>query len=304
MKVFCLLGPTASGKTELALSLAEDFPLEIVSVDSALVYRGMNIGSAKPSPAILECYPHHLIDIREPSEPYSAADFAEDASSIIEEICARGKLPFLVGGTPLYFQALEQGLSTMPKAQPEIRQNLQNILAQKGLAVLYERLAKVDPHSAQKISMNDPQRILRALEIYEATGQTLSSFWEQAPKTAPPYKFVNLGILPLDRAALHARIAERFDRMLAQGFLEEVKSLMARPDFDAHLPAFKSVGYRQAIEHLQGLTDFASFRERGLAATRQLAKRQMTWLRHWPGLVVFEEAGGALRYLQNVLNKL
>jgi tRNA dimethylallyltransferase len=274
-----LAGPTASGKSAIAMALAERVPLEIVSVDSALVYRGMDIGSAKPSAAERAAVPHHLIDLLDPREAYSAAQFATDATKLIGEINARGKLPLLVGGTMLYFKILSDGLDALPAADPALRAKLQAEAFARGWPALHAELARVDPASAARLPPTDAQRIGRALEVFRATGRTLSSF-HTAPRSAQAPALIALE--PQSRAWLHERIAARFDAMLAQGFLDEVRALRARPDLHAELPSMRCVGYRQAWEALAELAGdslYAAVRERGIAATRQLAKRQLTWLR-------------------------
>ncbi|SFS03836.1 tRNA dimethylallyltransferase [Dyella sp. OK004] len=274
-----LMGPTASGKTALACALSERFPVELVSVDSALVYRGMNIGTAKPDAATLARYPHALIDIRDPAEPYSAADFRIDALAAMQAITARGRVPLLVGGTGLYFRALHRGLSSLPEADASIRERLTGEASTLGWSALHERLRQHDPAAAARIGSNDAQRIQRALEVIELTGRPLSEQQQGGNGERFPWRVLKLALLPTDRAPLHARIADRFDAMLAQGFLDEVRRLRARGDLHADLPAIRAVGYRQAWEHLDGLTGTAEFRDRGVFATRQLAKRQITWLR-------------------------
>ena len=274
-----LMGPTASGKTALACALSERFPVELVSVDSALVYRGMDIGTAKPDAATLARYPHRLIDIRDPAEPYSAADFRGDAMEAMQEITARGRVPLLVGGTGLYFRALQQGLSRLPEADPAIRERLSAEAAQAGWPSLHARLQRLDPAAAVRIGPNDAQRIQRALEVIELTGRPLSEQQQGGSGERFAWRVLKLALLPGDRAPLHARIAERFDAMLAAGFLDEVRTLRERKDLHADLPAIRAVGYRQAWEHLDGQTDAAEFRDKGVFATRQLAKRQITWLR-------------------------
>ena len=273
-----LLGPTASGKSALSLELAKQFDVEIISIDSALVYRGMDIGSAKPTPEELAIVPHHLIDIRDIGEPYSAADFVADALRLIAEIRARGRFPLIVGGTMLYAKALREGLNDMPTTSPEVRAEVLAEGETLGWPAMHEKLMSVDPETAQRLAPNDKQRIGRALEVYRMTGKPLSSF-HQRTAVKPMLPVVTVGLMPSDRAKLHARIAERFDAMLAAGFLEEVERLMKRSDFDPESPAMRAVGYRQAIDYLQGRTTREAFREAGIAATRQLAKRQMTWLR-------------------------
>jgi tRNA dimethylallyltransferase len=272
-----LLGPTACGKSALALRLAREIPLEIVSVDSAQVYRGLDIGTAKPSAAERAEVPHHLIDLRDPSEPYSAADFVRDAVRAIGEINARDRLPLVVGGTMLYAKALRQGLSRLPPADPELRARLEARAKELGWPALHAELARLDPATAARLPPNDSQRIQRALEVIELTGVPLSQL-QNAPQK-PPLRLATIALLPEDRAELHRRIEQRFDAMLAAGFLDEVRALMARADLHPDLPALRSVGYRQAWQHLLGGTTFDEFRATGIAATRQLAKRQMTWLR-------------------------
>ena len=287
-----LAGPTASGKTATALALARRLPIEIVSVDSALVYRGMDIGTAKPSPAERAQVPHHLLDIRDPADSYSAADFAIDAARCIRDIASRGALPLLVGGTMLYFKALFEGLSSLPPADPAVRARLDAQAQAQGWPALHAQLAEVDPLTARRLAPQDAQRIQRALEVYLVSGQTLSD-WHQATPTAdpvlrplPPALFVSLE--PGDRAWLHARIAQRFDQMLEAGLLDEVRALRARGDLSKALPSMRCVGYRQAWEWLDDTEagappDRSRLRERGIAATRQLAKRQITWLRSMQG---------------------
>lgn len=282
-----LMGPTASGKTALAVSLVERFPVEIISVDSALVYRDMNIGTAKPDAATLLRAPHHLLDIRDPTESYSAAAFCADAQRLMADITARGKVPLLVGGTMLYFRALLQGLDDLPRADPALRKKLEIEAASRGWPALHVELAQVDPVTAQRLSPNDSQRIGRALEIYQLTGKPMSALLDQA-QTALPYRVLQLALIPSDRAVLHQRIATRFDTMLAEGLLDEVEALRKTYALTSDLPAMRAVGYRQAWAYLDGAIDRAGLREQGLAATRQLAKRQLTWLRSWPDAVVLD----------------
>lgn len=274
-----LMGPTASGKTALACTLAERFPIELVSVDSALVYRGLDIGSAKPDAATLARHPHALIDIRDPAEPYSAADFRTDALAAMRAITARGHVPLLVGGTGLYFRALQQGLSALPEAHAELRAQISAEAAEIGWPQLHARLTGQDPVAATRIGPNDAQRIQRALEVIALTGRPLSELQGSQSREPFPWRVLKLALLPSDRAPLHARISERFDAMLAAGFLDEVRALKARGDLHADLPAIRAVGYRQAWQHLDGAFDAAELRDRGIFATRQLAKRQITWLR-------------------------
>ncbi len=278
-----LAGPTASGKSALALALARRWPLEIVSVDSALVYRGLDIGSAKPSAAERAAVPHHGIDLREPIEPYSAAAFVADATRAIEDIRARGRAPLLVGGTMLYFKALVDGLDPIPSADPALRREVEAEAAARGWPALYHDLERIDPVAAARLAPNDAQRIGRAIEVWRASGRPLSSFHSQ-PRGAAALPLIALE--PASRTWLHARIAARFDTMLAAGFLDEVRRLRATPGVHAALPAMRAVGYRQAWEALdeglEGDALRARVRERGIAATRQLAKRQLTWLRSMP----------------------
>jgi len=274
-----LMGPTASGKTALACELSERFPLDLISVDSALVYRGMDIGTAKPDATTLARYPHALVDIRDPAQPYSAADFRADALPVMQRISAQGRVPLLVGGTGLYFRALQQGLSDLPEADPATRARLVAEAQQLGWSAMHARLAALDPAAAARIGSNDVQRLQRALEVIELTGRPLSELQRGSAATHFPWRVLKLALLPADRRVLHERIARRFDAMLAEGFLDEVRALRARGDLHADLPAIRAVGYRQAWEHLDGRTDAAMFRDRAVYATRQLAKRQITWLR-------------------------
>ena len=279
--VIAIYGPTASGKTALSLALCEQLDCEIISVDSALIYRGMNIGTAKPSAEEQAQVPHHLLDIRDPSETYSAADFQKDASALIEDIQQRGKVPLLVGGTMLYFKALLEGLSQLPESDAEVRKKLTGELHEKGLTKLHNQLQQVDPVSAERIHPNDPQRILRALEVYELSGKSLTELTKErhGQLDKPIYQFA---VAPAERHVLHKRIEQRFDQMLTQPFEDEVKELFARPDLHPDLPSIRSVGYRQMWQYLAGEFNYDEMRERGIIATRQLAKRQMTWLRSWP----------------------
>ncbi len=284
----CIAGPTASGKTAAAMAIAQRHAVEIISVDSALVYRGMDIGTAKPTPDELAAVPHHLIDIRDPLQAYSAAEFVADAQRLIDEISARGKLPLLVGGTMLYFKALFDGLDDMPKADAAVRAVLADEAAAQGWPALHAELARVDPATAARLAPNDSQRISRALEVFRVSGQPLSFFHAQgaAKKSAANSGDVTAPVLvslePQDRAWLHERIAQRFDAMLASGFIAEVKALRARGDLNSDLPSMRCVGYRQAWEALDGAYPMSELRDKGIFATRQLAKRQITWLRSMP----------------------
>ena len=294
-----LAGPTASGKTAAALAIAERYPVEIISVDSALVYRGMDIGTAKPSACELAAVPHHLINIRDPLQAYSAAEFVHDAQQLIADISARGKLPLLVGGTMLYFKALFDGLDHMPKADPAVRAALLLEASAHGWPAMHQQLAQVDPVTAARLAPLDSQRISRALEVFRLTGQPLSFFHQRsahktiADSARPACANALISLEPQDRAWLHARIAQRFDAMLAAGFIDEVKALRARGDLMPDLPSMRCVGYRQAWESLEALEadglggdfsgkDFNTLRDKGIFATRQLAKRQITWLRSMP----------------------
>jgi len=283
-----IMGPTASGKTGLALELARHFPCEIISVDSALVYRGMDIGTAKPSTEELAAVPHHLIDVIDPAESYSAARFREDALRLMGEITGRGKLPLLVGGTMLYYRALEQGLSDLPEADVRLRKALEEQMEKQGLEALHQRLKKVDPESASRIKPTDPQRILRALEVYELTGSPLSEHYAKQERDPLPYRVLRIALIPSDRGLLHQRIEKRFDQMLQQGFVDEVRHLYTRGDLDDSMPAIRAVGYRQVWQYLEGEWDYDTMRHKGIVATRQLAKRQLTWLRSTEGLEIYD----------------
>lgn len=271
------MGPTASGKTALACMLADRFPVGLVSVDSALVYRGLDIGAAKPDAASQRRYPHRLIDIREPSQAYSAAEFRSDARAAMDALAEAGRVPLLVGGTMLYFHALQRGLSDLPEADPAVRARLAAEAERVGWPVLHARLAERDPAAAARIRATDPQRIQRALEVIELSGRPLSA-QQGGLRERLPWRVLKLALVP-ERPVLHARIAERFDAMLEAGFLDEVRQLRARGDLTADSTAMRAVGYRQAWEYLDGLGDAPTMRERAIFATRQLAKRQITWLR-------------------------
>lgn len=273
------MGPTASGKTAVGAALVKRFPFEIISVDSALVYRGMDIGTARPDAGLLQAAPHRLIDIRDPDVPYSAAEFREDALREMADITAQGNIPLLVGGTMLYFRALEQGLSAMPPADPEVRAALGQELQEQGLAALYQRLQQVDPVAAARIHSNDPQRIQRALEVFELTGQPLSDFHEQGREPPLPYRLIKIILAPEDRVRMQQRIELRFREMLDAGFVDEVRALLERSDPDADLPALRAVGYRQVRAFLVGSLSYDEMVNQAIVATRQYAKRQLTWLR-------------------------
>lgn len=298
-----LMGPTASGKTGLALQLATKMPCEIISVDSALIYRGMDIGTAKPTAEELAIVPHHLIDIKDPAESYSAADFRNDALTLMQQISAKGKIPLLVGGTMLYYKALLEGLSPLPQANAEVRAQIEKQAQQIGWQGLHQQLAVIDPQSAQRIHPNDPQRINRALEVYYLTGKSLTELTEQKGEPLP-YRLLQFAIAPQERAVLHQRIELRFQQMLAHGFQQEVEKLFARKDLHLNLPSIRCVGYRQMWEFLQGKYDFAEMEYRSICATRQLAKRQMTWLRGWNSPINWLDSLNIEQAEQEILEKI
>jgi tRNA dimethylallyltransferase len=279
-----LMGPTASGKTDLAMMLHERLDCELISVDSAMVYRGMDIGTAKPTPTELSRAPHRLIDIRDPAEPYSAAQFRDDARREMQRITASGKVPLLVGGTLLYFRSLLEGLSELPAAAPAVRADLEARAAREGMGALHETLGRIDPESAARIHPNDPQRLMRALEVYYISGKSLSELWREQRRETFAWRPLSIGLIPERRSELHERIAGRFRRMLEAGFIDEVAGLKERADLHLELPSMKSVGYRQVWQYLDGIHDRQTLVDKGIVATRQLAKRQITWLRRWPNL--------------------
>jgi tRNA dimethylallyltransferase len=280
LKAIFLMGPTASGKTGAAVHLYSKLPVEIISVDSALVFKDMNIGTAKPDAETLTQAPHHLIDIIPPTEAYSAANFRTDALKLMADITARGKIPLLVGGTMLYFKALEGGLSGLPEANQEVRDKLDAEATQIGWPAMHSKLASIDPETAARLMPNDMQRIQRALEVYEITGETMSRLFTKQTSEALPYKVLKIALVPSDRKMLHARIEARFEQMLKDGFVDEVRALIAKyPSLTPESTSMRCVGFRQALEHLAGDYDLAELRDRGIFATRQLAKRQLTWLR-------------------------
>jgi len=283
-RVILLMGPTAAGKTDLALKLVEQFDMEIISVDSAQIYRGMDIGTAKPDAATLKRAPHHLLDIRDPSESYSVAEFVQDAQHHIEDIQQRGKTPVLCGGTMLYFKAITAGLSRLPASDAAIRKALDQEAAEKGGQAMHEMLRQVDPVSAGRIHVNDSQRIQRALEVYRLTGESLTEWTRNNPPRGLDFDFLKIAVSPQDRAILHERIEARFGRMLEAGLVAEVEQLRARGDLDLERPAMRCVGYRQIWQHLEGQYSLQEARSKAIYATRQLAKRQLTWLRAIPGL--------------------
>ncbi|WP_051692568.1 tRNA (adenosine(37)-N6)-dimethylallyltransferase MiaA [Marinobacterium lacunae] len=278
------MGPTASGKTALAMHLYDHLPCELISVDSALIYRGMDIGTAKPSVAELAKYPHRLIDIRDPGEGYSAAEFRADALAAMAEITAAGRIPVLVGGTMMYFNALQQGLASLPEADPALRAELEADAQRLGWAAMHERLAQLDPAAGERLKPTDAQRIERALEVVLLTGKPISEHWAEQQDAALPYNVTALALMPGDRARLHQRIEQRFDLMLAQGFEQEVRALFERGDLHPGLASIRCVGYRQMWDYLEQRLGYDEMRYRGIVATRQLAKRQLTWLRGWDGV--------------------
>ena len=288
MPIVLLLGPTAAGKTDAAIALAERCPCHLINMDSALVYRGLNIGAAKPPEALLARHPHALIDIRDPADPYTAADFVADADREVRHALERGKLPVLVGGTMLYARVFRDGLAVLPSADPELRAVIAAEAAAKGWPKLHERLTRVDPAAAANIHPHNGTRLQRALEVFETTGKPISTYWKEQGQSAAPYRLgqelLEFALIPEQRAALHRRIEERFDLMLAQGLVEEVRKLRAREDLHLGLPAMRTVGYRQVWRHLNGEWDAMQMRSKALAATRQLARRQLTWMRCWPWL--------------------
>ena len=279
-----IMGPTASGKTALACALYDELPCELISVDSALVYKDMNIGTAKPTAQELAQYPHHLIDIRDPSEPYSAADFREDVLRVMADVTARGNIPVLVGGTMLYFKFLLEGAADLPEADETVRKQIEEEALEKGWPAIHEQLAQVDPESAARLNPNDPQRVQRALEVYRVTGKTLTELWAQQQQKSIPYQVVQFAICPKERKTLHERIEQRFEQMLKDGLVDEVRALYQRDDLHENLPAIRAVGYRQVWEYLDGQLSYDDMIFKGVVATRQLAKRQVTWLRSWENL--------------------
>jgi tRNA dimethylallyltransferase len=296
--VIFLMGPTAAGKTDIAVALIKHFLCDIISVDSAMIYRSMAIGTAKPSKEILAIAPHRLIDICEPNETYSAAQFCDDAYLAIENIIQQQRIPLLVGGTMLYFRALQQGLSQLPTADPIIREKILKEAQLLGWDVLHDRLKKIDPAAAKRIHPNDPQRLQRALEIIELTGQIPSDIYAKKNHTHFPFPVINIVVTPSNRDVLHERIALRFHQMLSQGFIDEVTHLRERGDLNLNMPAMRAVGYRQVWEYLEGKLTYDEMVERGIIATRQLAKRQLTWLRAWPNCTWFDSLD------ENVVEKI
>ncbi len=299
LPVICLMGPTASGKTALAVQMVQHLPCEIISVDSAMVYRGMDIGTAKPGAAILQIAPHRLIDVVDPKESYSAGRFRLDALREIDDIFSRGKIPLLVGGTMMYFRILQQGLAALPHADLDLRKQLQARAHQEGWESLHAELASVDPVAAARIHVRDSQRIQRALEVYRLTGQPISVWQSSEQPSLSDHRVINIGLMPENRVLLHERIAIRFHLMLEMGLVDEVKRLYERGDLTADLPSMRSVGYRQVWEFLEGHLCHEAMCTKAIVATRQLAKRQITWLRSWPNIHLLEaEAKNVLERVQ------
>ncbi|WP_294613514.1 tRNA (adenosine(37)-N6)-dimethylallyltransferase MiaA [uncultured Gilliamella sp.] len=300
-KIITLMGPTASGKTAIAMNLYERYPIDIISVDSALIYRGMDIGTAKPTKEEQQKYPHQLIDICDPSESYSAANFRQDAITEIEKILKKGRIPLLVGGTMLYFKALIEGLSPLPAANSEIRQQIEEKADRLGWQAIHEELKKVDPVSANRIHPNDPQRLNRALEVYLISGKSLTELTQDSGE-ALPYEIMQFAIMPEDRTILHQRIEKRFLQMLEQGFEQEVKTLMQRSDLHLNLPSIRCVGYRQMWQYLNGDTSYDEMVFKSICATRQLAKRQITWLRGWKQPITWLNSDNIDIIFKNIFN--
>jgi tRNA dimethylallyltransferase len=301
LPVIFIMGPTASGKTDLAIAVTQAIPSEIISVDSALIYKGMDIGTAKPTKQELQLAPHRLISFLDPAQSYSAADFRLDALKAIDEIHQQGKIPVLVGGTMLYFKALLEGMSPLPEADPDIRVQIQKEADELGWEVMHQQLAEVDPVSAKRIHPSDPQRINRALEVYRISGRTMTHL-SATKGDGLPFEVLQFAIAPLDRALLHQRIEQRFTQMIEQGFEQEVKTLYNRADLHLNLPSIRCVGYRQMWLYFDEKHDFDEMLFRGVVATRQLAKRQMTWLRGWPNVRWLET--GDKENLQHILTSL
>ncbi len=296
------MGPTASGKTDLAIRLRQQLPVELISVDSALIYRDMDIGTAKPDAAELAQAPHRLIDIRDPSQSYSAADFREDALKEMADIVAAGRIPLLVGGTMLYFKALLEGLSPLPQADPAIRAEIEQQAREQGWLALHQELQQIDPVSATRIHPNDPQRLSRALEVFRISGKTLTELTQTQGETLP-YQVHQFAITPMDRAVLHQRIEQRFDKMIKAGFEQEVRALYERGDLHPDLPSVRCVGYRQMWDYFDGNCTLDEAVFRGICATRQLAKRQITWLRSWKALT-WLDSSDVEKALQTVTNSV
>ena len=282
-----IMGPTASGKSQLSMLLAKELPIEIISVDSALIYRDMDIGTAKPTQAELELVPHHLINTHDATETYSASEFVDDVNRLVTEIFDRDCLPVLVGGTMMYFNALQQGMSDLPSADEKVREYWLNIWNETP-ELLHEKLLDIDPVSAERIHKNDPQRLVRAIEVYELTGKTLTEFRAEPKKGLPDFELIKIALIPADRTKLHRQIEQRFLTMIESGFLQEAKGLFERGDLNEDMTSIRSVGYRQAWLFMMGEYDYETFIEKGFVATRQLAKRQLTWLRKEPNITVID----------------
>lgn len=297
------MGPTASGKTDLAIFLSENFPVDIISVDSAMVYRGLDIGSAKPSAEELAKAPHRLIDVVDPAEAYSAARFRKDALKEMAAIVEAGRIPLLVGGTMLYFRALLQGLSELPASDEVTRKKIEQLANEIGWEKMHQRLAEVDPEAAKRIHPNDPQRISRALEVYEMTGKAMSQLQKEQKSEPLPYQVLKLALIPSDRTILHQRIEKRFGLMLEQGLIDEVKTLRSRGDLHEDLPAIRAVGYRQVWDYLASRIDYTEMQERSVIATRQLAKRQLTWLRSEKDLTIYDLSRYSEQHIQESVLK-
>jgi tRNA dimethylallyltransferase len=304
LPVIILMGPTAIGKTDLAIELVQHLPLEIISVDSAMIYRGMDIGTGKPSAEIQAVAPHHLIDICDPKDTYSVAQFCRDAHEKIIDIHQRNKIPLLVGGTMLYFHGLIYGLSNLPSADLEIRKKLELEAREHGWEYLHQKLSLYDPISAAKIHPNDPQRLQRALEIYYLMGKPMSEIKEASLKSPLNFPLTILGLLPEDRHNLHQRIEQRFNHMLEEGLIDEVQKLWDRKDLNKELPSIRAVGYRQAWEYLNNSIDYPTMKEKAIIATRQLAKRQMTWMRRWENLKVYHTSSNDLLLLMHSIKNI
>lgn len=302
--VLCLMGPTAAGKTDLAIELLKHFPCDIVSVDSAMIYRGMDIGTAKPTAEELAQAPHRLIDMVAPDQSYSVAQFLKDANAEIDSILRQGRLPLLVGGTMMYFNALQQGLHALPAANDDLRNALLQQASDQGWESMHRYLSSIDPKAALRIKPNDKQRLIRAIEVYRLSGKPLSEHWAEQERQKANYNFINIALFPEDRAALHQRIAQRFDLMLATGFIDECRQILEKYTIDPSYPAMRSVGYRQAYAYIAGEYDKGQMREKAIIATRQLAKRQLTWLRHWPDVCYFDSlASDSTQEIISYLNK-
>jgi len=287
-KAIFLMGPTAAGKTALAMDLYDKLPCELISVDSALIYKDMNVGTAKPTAAELRKYPHHLVNIIDPSESYSAAQFREDVLPLMQDIVARGKIPVLVGGTMMYFNALTKGMAKLPQADEGIRAEITQTAERDGWPAVHKLLQEVDPESAARLAPNDSQRLQRALEVHRISGKTLTMHWQEQKQQKLPFDVLNLAIMPKERKTLHQRIEQRFSLMLEQGFIAEVQALYDRGDLNLEMPSMRCVGYRQAWMYINGEIDHKTMIEKGVVATRQLAKRQITWLRSWQDLHWFD----------------